>query len=412
MGIKRGPQIVKDGLQVHLDASSVRSWTPNVHPNPRDIYGWCGAASTNQSTISRDSSTGASPAKGIPMKMVVSGTDPYIASYASSTWNLAPAASGQVWTVSVWVKASTNTTGQIFIFEAASDGTLTGSYSAGTVNISTSWQRVSYTRTLSNASTAYVQTRLDGPNAGGSMTIWWDGMQVEKSSTPTDFNRKTSPNGTSWFDLSSYASLFNSSVYTYPTMTKTGGASYFTFVNNGTTSNNILSSTTNVTTTTQNAYSRFGVIYMTSLPGAWGAVIQNTIGNNSDMGLTVLSNGKLHFRHYTRSKNNGTTSGDYGVSSTGATLSTNTWYYVGMVVNRSAQTVKFYVNGSLDSSVSIDYMGNAGSNQMVIGGAYADSYSGARMFKGRIAQVSHYNRELTPAEVLQNFNAVKGRFGI
>ena len=49
---------------------------------------------------------------------------------------------------------------------------------------------------------------------------------------------------------------------------------------------------------------------------------------------------------------------------------------------------------------------------MLIGGAYTDSYSGTRMFKGRIASVYHYNRLLSATEVLQNYNATKTRFGL
>jgi hypothetical protein len=36
----------------------------------------------------------------------------------------------------------------------------------------------------------------------------------------------------------------------------------------------------------------------------------------------------------------------------------------------------------------------------------------SRLFKGRIANVLIYNRELTQAEISQNFNALKVRFGL
>ena len=131
------------------------------------------------------------------------------------------------------------------------------------------------------------------------------------------------------------------------------------------------------------------------------------------MGLTVLSNGKLHFRQYWNTYTNGTTYGDYGVTSTGATLSTNTWYIAAMAVDRPAQTVSFYLNGVLDSTVSgINVIGNSTSNSIVIGGAATDSYSGNRMFKGRISMVAHYNRLLSPPEIFQNYNAQKSRFNL
>ena len=39
-------------------------------------------------------------------------------------------------------------------------------------------------------------------------------------------------------------------------------------------------------------------------------------------------------------------------------------------------------------------------------------YSTAQVFSGIIAQVSVYNRALTASEIQQNFNALRGRFGI
>ena len=63
-------------------------------------------------------------------------------------------------------------------------------------------------------------------------------------------------------------------------------------------------------------------------------------------------------------------------------------------------------------SSTINVIGNSYSNNMLIGGAQTDSYSGGRMFKGRIVVVGHYNRTLSAAEVLQNFNATKTRFGL
>lgn len=216
--------------------------------------------------------------------------------------------------------------------------------------------------------------------------------------------------GTSWSSVSSFIN-FNSSYYTYPSFTGSSPG-YFTFVNNGSTQNNIYPSSISLETYNQTQYTRIAAFYLTSLSNDWSPIIQNEIGNNSDMGLTVLSNGKLHYRQYWNTYNNGTTYGDYGVSSTGATLSTNTWYVAAMVVNRSAQTVSFYLNGILDSTVSISVIGNATSNNIIIGGAAVDSYGGNRMFKGRISTVAHYNRLLSLAEVAQNYNAIRTRFNL
>ena len=127
-------------------------------------------------------------------------------------------------------------------------------------------------------------------------------------------NPKSYPgSGNFWYDVSGNGNIFGASAYTYPSIGGSGSQKYFTFVNNGTTINNIYSSTINVSTLSQAQYTRIGWFYLTGNNGAWSPIIQNQIGNNSDMGLTVSGN-RLHFRQYTNSQASGTTIGDYGVS--------------------------------------------------------------------------------------------------
>jgi len=235
-----------------------------------------------------------------------------------------------------------------------------------------------------------------------------DGLQVLLDAS----DRNSYPgSGTSWIDLASSIN-FNNSFYTYPSFSadKRG---CFVFVNDGITSNNIYPSSISIDTYNQTQYTRIGAFNATTFSDGWSPVIQNVIGNNSDMGLTLTDTGKIMYRQYTRTQSSGTSDGDFGVVSTNATLSTNTWYVVAMVVNIPSQYVYFYINGILDSAVSIGrVIGNSASNSIVIGGAAADSYSGTRMFKGKIAMASHYNRMLTDQEIRQNYLAIKSRYGL
>lgn len=146
----------------------------NVVPKPLDIYAWASAASMNNCTISRDTTTGLSPAGGIPIKMSVTGTDPHMGTYNSVPWNLAPAAIGQTWRASVYAKASISTSASIFIFGCLSNGTYVEAPSGGG-SITTSWSLISFTHTFTNASTVFIQTRLDGAdNAPIGTDIWFD----------------------------------------------------------------------------------------------------------------------------------------------------------------------------------------------------------------------------------------------
>jgi hypothetical protein len=151
----------------------------NVFPQPRDIHAWASTASVNACTISRDT-TVLSPFNNTTLKMVVSGADPYIISYGSPTWNIAAAAIGQTWEVSVWIKANLVTDSGLSLFEANSLGQVLTS-SASTVTIGKQWRKYSLRRTFTNASAAFVQIRLDGPetNAVGQ-SVWFDGLQVRR----------------------------------------------------------------------------------------------------------------------------------------------------------------------------------------------------------------------------------------
>jgi hypothetical protein len=154
----------------------------NVVPSPLDIFSWAGPAGANSSTLSRDTVTGRSPAGGIPMLMAVNGNDPYTRTYNNQYWNLATAAIGQTWKASVYVKASTTTQAGIFIFGANDAGTYFEAPNS-VDNITTSWAQISFTYTFVNPSTTRIQTRLDGPDAGGAgINIWWDQLQLYRIS--------------------------------------------------------------------------------------------------------------------------------------------------------------------------------------------------------------------------------------
>lgn len=90
------------------------------------------------------------------------------------------------------------------------------------------------------------------------------------------------------------------------------------------------------------------------------------------------------------------------------TLSTNNWYMLTWVnyagASASQGTMKMYVNGVADSSVFNSYTTNGGPCD-VIGKRW-----GGTPFDGKISGVSINTKSLSDAEVLQNYNATKGRF--
>ena len=95
---------------------------------------------------------------------------------------------------------------------------------------------------------------------------------------------------------------------------------------------------------------------------------------------------------------------DTVVSST--TLSANTWYCGAVTFNTTTGWV-LYLNGSVvDTDVSTTTF--TGNGEILI----CAFTLGGNLFSGSIATASVYNRALSAAEIRQNFNALRGRFGI
>jgi hypothetical protein len=93
----------------------------------------------------------------------------------------------------------------------------------------------------------------------------------------------------------------------------------------------------------------------------------------------------------------------------GSLLTTNAWHHVAYTRNGTgAGTHAFYVNGQSRAVAG----GQTDSN---FGTISTNKYIGFRsgvMWNGKISSLSVYNRALTAAEIQQNFNALRGRFGI
>jgi hypothetical protein len=87
-------------------------------------------------------------------------------------------------------------------------------------------------------------------------------------------------------------------------------------------------------------------------------------------------------------------------------LNTNTWY--NFVAVQTANDVKYYVNGIYVGQYNNSQTYQTNSINLSIG----KDRTAEQFFPGRIAFVFMYNRELSANEVLQNFNATRGRFGV
>jgi hypothetical protein len=87
----------------------------------------------------------------------------------------------------------------------------------------------------------------------------------------------------------------------------------------------------------------------------------------------------------------------------------NTW--INVVLTRVGSTLTLYSNGvSVATATNTSQFGNGSTSNMYIG---VDGNGSSEPFGGKVANMLIYkNRGLTSAEVQQNFNALRGRFGI
>ena len=117
--------------------------------------------------------------------MTQTGGDTHTPSYNTPTYNIAQAAIGQVWRLTYWARGSVT-----MVIEGGwiAEANSAGSYLAGggslNPTITTSWQKFTTSYTLTQATSAFVQVRLDGSNtySGTPSDVWFDLINLERVS--------------------------------------------------------------------------------------------------------------------------------------------------------------------------------------------------------------------------------------
>lgn len=135
-----------------------------------------------------------------------------------------------------------------------------------------------------------------------------------------------------------------------------------------------------------------------SIGGIWGF----TYG----IRVYINSNGTVRFEV---NNNTGGGTGTIPLTTSSNTFFNNTWYH--LVVQNNGTTSYIYVNGVLNASTAATWTGTTAwpTNIVSIG---RDQNNSMYYLYGQLALPKIYNRALTPEEVLQNYNATKGRFGL
>jgi hypothetical protein len=404
MAFNYSPKAVKDGLMLCLDATNPKSFSPNAFPNALDIYAYTGP-NANNATITRDYTIDASPAGGAPLKMAITGNYPFTQSYNNASFSFANVAQGQTWIASVWIKASTNTTAYIYLFGANSSGN--NVENAGTIlSVTTSWTRFSSTITFNNASTVAMQINFEGVSIGGSgINIWFDGVQVERGQTATEFNYRYNQNASTWTDLSTNKN--NASFYIGTPLFSTFDnkkSIRFSNINKNVYNSNhegfLLGSNPGIISSSGTSFTFEAWFYQSTANVGQTIILSNANGGD---GYRWGPNGTYSYFLL----GDGSQLNEGGVNNLQTTV--GRWVQMIGVFDRAGTLgggSKFYnfINGIAQSNATIP---NVNISVAAPGLAFC---CGA--FDGYLSILKVYNRALTTNEIVQNYNAHKSRFNI
>ena len=242
------------------------------------------------------------------------------------------------------------------------------------------WTRYSYTNTPPNDTVISYWFNSDGPYVYDIAQI-----QIESNkSHATTFTSTSRSNTEGLKDLSGNNTLsLASAAY--------DASGNFTF--NG--SAYITGSSAALPSTTQSAFTYLAWVKPSSVSG-W----QTIIGTHGTYRQIGLYNSSFYF--------GGNAGGGNSYVSSGSSVSINTWVMLAMTYD--GIYAHGYKNGVLALGNQNIGSYSGGSNGVPVIGAF--SSSGGEAFNGTIAIAAVYNRCLTAAEILQNFNAHRVRFGL
>jgi len=241
--------------------------------------------------------------------------------------------------------------------------------------------------TLSNSGGLGGLTLTKTTNNVGSLTLTQSPTIVFDNLTlRLDAGNSTSypGSGTTWTDIAGTAqniTLVNSPTYT------SGTPAYFTF--NG--SNQRGSGTGAVLSST--SYTKSVWFYLNAL--ADNNLVSSDIGGHF---MYFAGGSKLYSGHANW--------GNYQAYPSTANFSLSTWYNTTLTFNTTDGMV-LYINGVQDSTYTANKTAHGGDSSTNIA-----SFGAGNLLNGRISKVYCYNRSLTAAEVLQNYNFDKSQFGL
>lgn len=92
-----------------------------------------------------------------------------------------------------------------------------------------------------------------------------------------------------------------------------------------------------------------------------------------------------------------------------STLSSSLWYNISTIYSRTTAEIIVYVNGVYNVTASVPTASTSAYTNVTPGLVRSPC---CNIYTGKIGMFSAHNRSLTAQEIKQNFNALRGRFGV
>jgi hypothetical protein len=140
--------------------------------------------------------------------------------------------------------------------------------------------------------------------------------------------------------------------------------------------------------------------YPNSTTGSFNKILEHT-GSSGDRSPGIWrypNNRTIHWRY-----DPSNTGADFGPSGTSGDFLINSWFNVG--VTKNGATANSYVNGIQVATSSVSFPKQTGSTNLNLFPGYPADIA-------NIHNLTIYDRALSVTEIQQNFNAVRGRYGI
>lgn len=410
--IKGGPKIVTDGLVLCLDAHDAKSYAGEPVTN---LYGDMSTSSSLRGNRTEYNTGGTWPSDMPMCPEPVGRVYKHTSGALTSSWSGnsygymhkdISTTSGLMYTLTCWVYLSPDC--DIDYMFASIEGA-TSNYGAWTgypngydFTKKGTWQLLSRHATADTSVRFLIYPGHTGVTDGSFSGFFaWGGMQVVQAEhvTPFVLSSRSATNG--WVDRSG-----NSNHGTLVNMAGTGTShyrdgqvimpvanSYFDF--DGT--NDCITLPNDIGYT--DAVSVFAWFKRDTNTGVLGGY--HIICATTPLELSVNQGG-----NYLR--NGIEVNGTRYVSNDGSAIGTGTWHYVGFTWSTSDYTKRSYVDGV---QVGTQSTGSTGTSSYSFSGRSLGSWNGGTYaLNGKIALYQVYNKALTQAEVLSNYNATKERF--